>query len=177
MMSKWSILFTSLLLSAQVAWSQMPTNSDKKFEYNAAASVKKAGTGDLVKRFEHWAHSYFDEAKSVEILVDDSTNRVVEIKVTEDMVESHFGVNRVHKNRSLTYHIKFDAERKNYTYWINGFYYKATEIDHKGRETAHDAALEDIKSAASKSLEEEIHAKIESMIDSFTRAAEIDLED
>lgn len=160
----------------QGALAQMPKNADKDFEYSGEATVRKAGSGDLLKRFEHWAKDYFSDATSVDVAVDDSTERYVEVKVVESLVESHFGVNYTHKDRSLTYLMQFDADRKNYKYKINGFYYKAIEIDRKGRETPIDSKLSEVKGASTKSLDEELHERMQGVIASFTEAAEKELE-
>lgn len=165
------------LLVSSVSFAQMPKNDNKDFEYKGEKSVKRAGTGDLMKRIEKWGNDYFKEASSYTIAIDDTTKRYVEMDVTEAMVESHFGVNRTHSNRSLSYHIKFDADRKDYIYVINDFYYKALEVDNKNRETQMDAKLSEIKGAASGSLEEEVHMKMEQVIESFSKALEIELED
>jgi hypothetical protein len=171
------VMLAIALLVSSVSMAQMPKNDNKEFEYKAQNSVKRAGTGDLMKRIEKWGNDYFKDVTSFTISIDDSTKRYVEMDVVESMVESHFGVNRTHKNRSLSYHIKFDADRKDYNYSINEFYYKALEVDHKNRETQLDAKLSDIKGAASGSLEEEVHMKMEQVIESFSKALEIELED
>jgi hypothetical protein len=175
-----SISFLVVTLSfflPTVLLAQMPKNDEKMYEYHEEASVRRAGSGDLVKRFEHWANGYFANAASYTIAVDDSTERYVNIDVTQELAEMMFGVNRTHKDRTISYHIKFDCDRKDYQYWINEFKYKALEIDHKNRETQHDDYLSDIKSAATKSLDEEIHGLMEDVITSFKAAAEIELED
>ncbi|NQV53819.1 MAG: hypothetical protein HQ500_11580 [Flavobacteriales bacterium] len=86
-------------------------------------------------------------------------------------------MNRTHKDRSISYHLTFDTERKSYKYWINDFRYKALEIDHKNREVNHDDLLSEIKSAATKSLEEEMHARLLDVIESFKEAAEAEIEE
>lgn len=175
-MMRITVLAVALLVSS-VAVAQMPKNDNKDFEYKGEASVKRAGTGDLMKRIEKWGTDYFKDATAFEIAIDDSTERFIEMDITETLVESHFGVNRTHKNRALSYHIKFDADRKDYAYTINKFHYKALEIDHKNRETQLDAKLSDIKGAATGSLEEEIHRRMETTIENFTKALEIELEE
>ena len=175
-MMRIAILAIALLVSS-ASFAQMPKNDNKDFEYKAEKSVKRAGTGDLMKRIEKWGNDYFKDALSYEIAIDDSTERYVEMCIKESMVESHFGVNRTHKNRSLKYHIKFDAERKDYTYTVNDFHYEALEIDNKNRETQLDSKLSDIKGAASGSLEEEVHMKMAQVIESFIKELETELED
>ena len=170
-------LFTLLLLMGQSLFAQMPKNDDKEFEYTGEADVRRAGAGDLVKRLGKWGTEYFADAMALHVAVDDSTERFVEIDVTEQLVEMHFGVNRTHKDRSIRYHLKFDTERKSYAYWINDFHYKALEIDHKNREENHDDLLSEIKSAATKSLEEEMHARMLGVIESFKEAAEAEIEE
>lgn len=159
------------------AYAQIPKNDNKEYEYYGESSVRKAGTGDLVKRFGAWAEEYFKEAHEVVVLVDDSTERFVEVEVTEKPVDMHFGVGRVHKERALKYHLKFDCDRKNYKYWVNKFHYEALEVDNKGREERHSNSLSEIKSAATKSLKEEVHTRMTDMIEAFGKAAEIDIED
>lgn len=168
-------LFTFLFLLGHSLFAQMPKNDNKEFEYQGTADVRRAGSGDLIKRLSKWGNEYFSDALSLKVAVDDSTKRFVEIDVTEPLVEMHFGVNRTHKERSISYHIKFDTDRKSYLYWINDFRYKALEIDHKGREQQHDDLLSEIKSAATKSLEEEMHARMKDVIESFKKAAETEL--
>jgi hypothetical protein len=164
-----------MMITGHSVFAQMPKNDEKAFEYYGEATVKRAGSGDLQKRLVQWAKQNLQDEAQFTMSVDDSTHRFIEIDVTERLVESHYGVNRTHKDRGLSYHIKFDTDRKDYQYWINGFKYKALEVDHKGRETQHDGRLEDIKSAASKSLEEDVHVRMTELVESFTKAAEVEL--
>jgi len=172
-----SIFLSAALLMVSSVFAQIPKNDDKDFEYKAEISVKRAGTGDLMKRIEKWGNDYFKDAVAYKIAIDDTTNRYVEMDITQSMVESHFGVNRTHKNRSLDYHLKFDADRKVYTYTVNQFHYNALELDKKNRETQLDGKLSEIGSAASGSLEEEVHMVMERMIESFSKALETELAD
>jgi hypothetical protein len=165
-----------LCLGTTSVFAQMPKNDEKKYEYYGENTVRRAGSGDLQKRLAHWGENTL-EAEKVEVMVDDSTERYVEINVTEKMVESYFGVNRKHEDRVLKYHIKFDTDRKDYKYWVNKFEYQATEIDKKGEKTQLNGYISDLKTAASKSLEEEVHNKMQDLIASFSEAAEMELEE
>jgi len=113
---------------------------------------------------------------SLTVVQDDSTNRYLDITIEEPMVESHFGVARKHSDRKLTYHIKFDIDRKSYFYWVNEFNYAALEVDKKGVETNLNANLSDLKTAARKAILEEVDTRIEEVIKAFGEAAEIDIE-
>jgi len=173
---KSNMLIAGLVVLTLNVFAQVPTNSSKSYEYSAEQSVRKASSGDLVLRFEKWGKEYFKN-HSASISVDDTTQRYVEIQVTEKMVENHFSVNRTHKNRALTYHIKFDTDRKDYTYWINGFKYEALEIDKKGNEISLSGPLEELKTPARKSLLEEINERMTVVISELEKGAEIEIED
>lgn len=175
MMKKSLGLLSAFLLLSSLMLAQIPKNDAKEFEYQGAATVKRAGSGELQQRMVKWANSYFEGMK-VEVLVDDTTKRIVEVNVTESLVENYFGVNRKHADRVLKYHIKFDADRKDYKYWINKFEYSAQETDPKGQVNAVNGKLNELKTAANKSLQEEVHAKMLAIIESFTQAAEQELE-
>lgn len=173
---RFTLLSLIVCFLSTTAFAQIPKNDEKQFEYYGENSVRRAGSGDLQKRLTKWANTYFDNAK-VEVLVDDSTERYVEVNVSQPMVEAYFGVKRKHEDRLLKYHIKFDAERKDYSYKINRFEYQAKEIDHKGEEEQLNGYLSDLKTAARKSLEEEVHNMMMALIESFEEAAETELEE
>lgn len=168
------IAVASLMIHSS-SFAQIPTNSEKKFEYHAEADVRRAGTGDIINRLNNWAKTYYQDM-SLTISRDDSTNRFLDIQVEEGMVESHFGVARKHSERKLSYHIKFDCDRKSYFYWINDFRYAALEVDKKGVETNLDTELNELKTAARKAILEEVHTRMEGIIEAFKEAAEIDIE-
>ncbi|MEX2595697.1 MAG: hypothetical protein WEC59_02120 [Salibacteraceae bacterium] len=176
-MMKLATTILGFLLVATSVMAQIPKNDDKQFEYHAEESVRRAGSGDLVKRLNYWANEYFSDEASLKISPDTTSDDIFYVDVTKELVESYFGVNRKHQNRSLSFHIKFLAERKDYQYWINDFKYKATEIDKKGRETLLDGQLSELKTAASKSLEEEVHLMMTNMIEAINKAAETELEE
>ena len=165
----------TILLSSSLTVAQIPTNSEKQYEYHAEADVRRAGTGDIMDRLNHWAKSFYQDM-SLTVVQDDSTNRYLDITIEEPMVESHFGVARKHSDRKLTYHIKFDIDRKSYFYWVNEFNYAALEVDKKGVETNLNANLSDLKTAARKAILEEVGTRIEEVIKAFGEAAEIDIE-
>lgn len=169
-------LSIATLLIAMAGMAQMPTNDDKKFEYKKAMTVKRASTGDLHARFSVWGEGYFKDAQ-VEWDVDDTNYRYVTMNVTENMIESHFGVNRSHKDRKLSYTLMFDTDKKNYTYTLNNIRYSCVEVDRKGVEMEMGGPFEDFKSPASRSVEEEIHNNLTTVIESFKKAAEKELPD
>jgi len=55
------VMLAIALLVSSVSMAQMPKNDNKEFEYKAQNSVKRAGTGDLMKRIEKWGNDYFKE--------------------------------------------------------------------------------------------------------------------
>ena len=168
-------LIISIILSVSFAGAQIPTNSEKQFEYHAEADVRRAGTGDIMDRLNNWAKTYYQDM-SLTINRDDSTNRFLDIQIEESMVENHFGVARKHSDRKLSYHVKFDIDRKSYFYWVNDFHYAALEVDKKGVETNLDADLNELKTAARKAILEEVHSRMAEIIEAFMEAAETDIQ-
>lgn len=162
------------VLMTTMAVAQIPVNKEKQYEYTGTTEVKRVSTGELQKRFIYWAKDYYAKT-NYSIEVDDTTKRWVTIDATIALPESHFGVNRTHKDRQLSYTLKVDAYKKTYTYWINNLRYKATEIDRKGVEIPLSGKFEDIKTPAKMSVEEEIHNALQGVIVSFSKAVELPL--
>ena len=108
---------------------------------------------------------------------DDTTFRGVVFHVTMPMVDNHFGVKYTHTKRQLGFDVRFDAEKKDYSYWITNIGYKTVEVDRKDRTEEYDGKLEDFKGAAKRGLIEELDLVFDVMIDSFSVAAERDLSD
>lgn len=148
----------------------------KKYEYanEEMITVERAGVGELINRFYYWGVEEYKANKS-KVVRDDSTFRTVEFMVTTPLPENHFGVKFVHTKRELTYRLKFDAEKKDYSYWITDIAYKCIETDRKGREAAYDGLLEEYKGAAKRGLLEELEMVYDVLADSFGVAAERDL--
>jgi hypothetical protein len=170
------IVVLSLFIGAAVI-AQVPMNkTTKKYEFHneTPLSVGSAGSNELINRFYYWGLAEFADYK-YEVTRDDSTFRSVTFKVVMPMVENHYGVKFTHKDRALTYTLKFDAEKKDYSYWINDFEYKATEVDRKNREEKLDTKLEDFKGAAKTALLEELDLMFTTMIDSLAWAGEVAL--
>ncbi|NQV51634.1 MAG: hypothetical protein HQ500_00540, partial [Flavobacteriales bacterium] len=67
---------------SQSLFAQMPKNDNKEFEYTGEADVRRAGSGDLVKRLGKWGNEYFADAMAIKVAIDDSPERVVELEVT-----------------------------------------------------------------------------------------------
>jgi len=153
---------------------QIPTNDEKNYEYHEDLEVKRASSGELQQRFIHWAKEYY-AGQQYTMDIDKEEERFVTIQATAKMPESHFGVNRTHKDRELSYTLKFDAVKKKYSYWINNIQYKCIEVDRKGEETRISGRFEDFKGPTKASVESEINNLLEGVIESFTKAAEVEL--
>lgn len=148
---------------------QLPLNKEtKKYELHneTPLSVSSAGSNELVNRFYYWGLDEFSDVKYT-VERDDTTFRSVTFSVVTPLVENHYGVKFTHKDRELTYKLKIDAEKKDYSYWIYDFNYKATEVDRKNREEKLDGKLEDFKGAAKAALLEELDLMFTTMIDSM----------
>lgn len=173
-MRKSAIAFSLGMIMALSLAAQIPVNSEKNYEYHGKAEVKRASSGELQQRFIHWANDYFAKHHH-SIEEDKAEKRFVTIQATMKMPESHFGVNRMHKDRELSYTLKFDAVKKEYSYWLNNIQYKGVEVDRKGVETSFSGRFEDFKSPTKASVESEIHNMLEGVIESFAKAADIEL--
>lgn len=173
-MIKPTIAFALGMLMVMNLAAQIPVNSEKNYEYHGKAEVKRASSGELQQRFIHWANDYFAKHR-FSLEEDKAEKRLVTIQATMKMPESHFGVNRMHKDRELSYTLRFDAVKKEYSYWLNNIQYKGVEVDRKGVETSFSGRFEDFKGPTKASVESEIHNMLEGVVGSFTEAAEIEL--
>lgn len=172
-------LAITILLTSSVGFAQLEINKETKLyeiHNEEILTVERAGTGELINRFYFWGLEEFKDVKhSVER--DDTTFRGVVFHVTMPMVDNHFGVKYTHTKRQLGFDVRFDAEKKDYSYWITNIGYKTVEVDRKDRTEEYDGKLEDFKGAAKRGLIEELDLVIDVMIDSFSVAAERDLSD
>lgn len=139
-------------------------------------SVDKAGSYELINRFYYWGLEEFKDVKhSVER--DDTNFRGVIFHVTMPLVDNHYGVKYTHTKRKVGFDLRFDAEKKDYSYWINHITYETVEVDRKGRTEEFNGKLEEFKGAAKRGLIEELDMTFDVIIDSFTVAAYDDLTD
>lgn len=167
-----TVLFSSSIVSAQLEI----IKESKLYEMHndELITVERAGADELINRFYHWGLEEFRDIKhSVER--DDTTLRGVVFHVTMPLVDNHYGVKFTHTKRQLGFDIRFDAEKKDYSYWITNIGYKTVEVDQKDRTEEYDGKLEDFTGAAKRGLIEELDLVFDVMIDSFSMAAERDL--
>ena len=176
---KYLIALIVVLLSVNHANAQLEINKETKLyemHNEEVLTVERAGVNELINRFYYWGLDEFKDVKhSVER--DDSTFRGVVFHATIPMVDNHFGVKFTHTKRQLAFDIRFDAEKKDYSYWITNIGYKTVEVDRKDRTEEYEGKLEDFKGAAKRGLIEELDLVFDIMIDSFGMAAERDLTD
>lgn len=173
-MHKLLLLAVTCFFFSWNAHAQIPSNSQKHYEYKETLEVKKAGSGDLYKRFEKWANEKY-AANSV-ILLDDTNNRFITIATSMTLPESHFGVNRIHRNRVVEYMMKFDMEKKVYTYQVFEIRYMFEEEDRKGGTTQDSLLLEQFKSPTKKSVEEEVDLAFRKLIEEIKTVAMTDID-
>ena len=176
---KYLIALIVVLLSVNHANAQLEINKETKLyemHNEEVLTVERAGVNELINRLYYWGLDEFKDVKhSVE--QDDSTFRDVVFHATIPMVDNHFGVKFTHTKRQLAFDIRFDAEKKDYSYWITNIGYKTVEVDRKDRTEEYEGKLEDFKGAAKRGLIEELDLVFDIMIDSFGMAAERDLTD
>lgn len=165
-------IVTLLLVIGLAAQAQIPTNTDKKYEYTEALTVKRASSKELQRRFVTWAKEYYKPGMAT-IEAEDTTFRWVNIKAKHAMPVSFFQVNRSHRDRELSYTLVFDTDKKNYTYSLSNIEYACVEVDRKGVEVSHSGPFENFKTPAKMSAEAEVHELLQSVISSFKVGAEV----
>ena len=174
----WMVLTTAIFAVSSV-FAQLKVDKETKLyqlHNEELITVDRAGTDELINRFYYWGLDEFKDLKH-SVVRDDTTFRGVVFNVEMPMVDNHFGVKYTHTKRKVGFELKFDAEKKDYSYWISNITYKTVEVDRKDREEAYDGKLEDFKGAAKRGLIEELDLVFEVMIDSFADAAERDFTD
>ena len=171
-----SVLLTCAAVLACLAAgiAQIPKNAEKHYEYKEIVTLKRAGTGDIYRRLEKWAGDKFDADR--EVLLDDTNNRFITIETEMTLPESHFGVNRTHRDRIVQFLLKFDIDRKEYTYSLTEIRYRHEEENNKGMVTQDSLLLEQLKGPTTKSVEEEVDLTMRALIDEFKEAALTELE-
>jgi hypothetical protein len=172
-------LALTVLLTSTMAMAQLEVNKETKLyemHNEELITVDRAGTGELINRFYHWGLEEFKDVKH-NVERDDTTFRGVVFHVTIPLVDNHFGVKFTHTKRQLGFDVRFDAEKKDYSYWITNIGYKTVEVDRKDRTEDYDGKLEDFKGAAKRGLIEELDLVFNVMLDSFSMAGERDLTD
>ncbi len=168
------LLFVFSLGFAGAASAQIPSNSDKQYEYKESLTVKRAGTGDLYRRFEKWTGEKF--GPTAEIMLDDTNKESITVGATMTLPESHFGVNRIHRKRLVEYTLKLEMDRKDYTYTISEIRYLFEEEDRKGATMQDSLLLQQFRSPTKKSVETEVDAEFRKLIEEINVAAATELD-
>ncbi|MEZ4722512.1 MAG: hypothetical protein R2813_11625 [Flavobacteriales bacterium] len=172
---KTAIIFSILMIAISAIAQKLPVNKETKLiEYRESTSVERAGAGDLVNRLYFWAQNEFKD-QNVTIMRDDTTFKTLTIKGSIPMVKSVFGVNYIHTKRLLKFELKFDTDKKDYTYWINNFEYECVESDRNREENSVSGPLEEFKGPAKRSLYDEIDEVCQNLITSFKAGAEVEM--